>query len=59
MTQNPLLPNTVKPLSASLNVHHFPVANLHLRTQHSISMFGKNGKNKFGRDKFNNGKCSP
>jgi len=30
MAQNPLLPNAVEPLSASLDVHHFPVAHLHL-----------------------------
>lgn len=31
MAQYPLLPNAVKPLSASLDVHHFPVTHLHLR----------------------------
>jgi len=30
MAQNPLLPNAVEPLPASLNVHHFSVAHLHL-----------------------------
>jgi len=33
MAQNPLLPNAVESLPASLNVHHFPVA--HLNLQHN------------------------
>lgn len=39
MTQNPLLANIVKSLSTSLNMHHFPVTQLHLTTQHTKTRF--------------------
>lgn len=52
VTQNPLLPNAVKPLSASFNMHHFPITQLHLST--TINHTPKfNHKKQTTRTRFN------